>query len=305
MKGGPTMRSTTLFQLALYCLVAMPLTVSSSRRCAGNVFRGGRRLLVGSSYVLPKDASEDERLDAQHYLLGLVTGALHLAPLAAPRTMLDVGCGTGLWCKEMAAQFPNASLIGLDFDIERLKNRSRPRNVQWQEVNALDPLPFISNSFDYIHVRFAATWIPFGRWPDVLAELLRVTRPGGIIELTEGSMPQSASQAYTNLGKTFDLLLRQRGINAHLPAHLAELLRHAGLEDVQEQTFTSGTTDEQQHLLFETTAQGFKALLPLLQKQLAPGDYVTYLANLAEVIQTQPHVTRRDVVAFGRKPKAV
>src|SRR5579885_1407337 len=145
-----------------------------------------------------------------------VLGAPYLAPLKQPHTILDIGCGTGLWCREMAALFPEATIVGLDFDIAPLVHRSKPRNVFWREADALQPLPIASNSVDFVHQRFAATWLPFGRWPDVLAELVRVTRPGGYVELVEGSMPASPNQAYTLLGKTFEMLLRQRGMQADI-----------------------------------------------------------------------------------------
>lgn len=258
---------------------------------------------MGSPYVLPHDASEDERLDAQHHLMQMVLGAPTLAPLATPQTILDIGCGTGVWCRDMAALYPSATIVGLDYDTSHLVHQSKPHNVFWREADALAPLPIASDTVDLVHQRFASTWLPFGRWPDVLSELVRVTRPGGLVELVEGSMPASQDQAYTALGKAFGLLLRQRGMKADIGACLPKLLEMAGLEDVTEQRFTTGETPEQQAMLLETTRQGFKALLPLLSKQLSPADYAAYLAHLAAIMETTPQVTRQDVVVWGRKPR--
>ncbi len=292
-----------LVQCALFGMVALPWAFTPARRVVGATFCQGRKLLMGSPYVLPHDGSEDARLDAQHALMQMVLGALHLAPLSVPQTILDIGCGTGIWCREMAALYPSATIVGLDYDISALTHHSKPRNVFWREADALQLLPIASNTVDFVHQRFAATWIPFGRWPDVLSELVRVTRPGGYVELVEGSMPASQDKAYTALGKTFEMLLRQRGMKADIGVGLAKLLEMAGLEEVQERRFTTGETPEQQALLLETTRQGFKALVPLLSKQLAPADYAAYLANLAAVLETTPEVRRQDVVVWGRKPR--
>lgn len=50
---------------------------------------------------------EIKRLDIQHVILKVLLGGrnwfapLNRLPLKRPRNILDIGCGTGLWCKEM------------------------------------------------------------------------------------------------------------------------------------------------------------------------------------------------------------
>lgn len=44
----------------------------------------------------------------------LTSGNLHLAPLANPKRILDIGTGTGIWAIEMAEQYPDAQVIGID-----------------------------------------------------------------------------------------------------------------------------------------------------------------------------------------------
>src|SRR6185312_5850125 len=64
-----------------------------------------RTYLEQVPYLLPKDAQEDERLRFQHYALHHAFGNHYLAPLSPEtRTMLDVGCGTGVWALDMAQQ---------------------------------------------------------------------------------------------------------------------------------------------------------------------------------------------------------
>lgn len=145
----------------------------------------GRRHLTGVPYALPKDLSEIKRLDFQHYIYRQILHGNFLVPLTNPRAILDVGCGTGIWGKEMAQQFPTTQAYGLD--LENLKESGTlPPNYQFAQGNLLEELPFAHNTFDFVHQRLIlASAIPLARWSDVLKELLRVTRPGGWLELPE------------------------------------------------------------------------------------------------------------------------
>ncbi|TDL22853.1 hypothetical protein BD410DRAFT_803254 [Rickenella mellea] len=77
-------------------------------------------------YKLPADQVEMNRLELQHRMWVLMEGGLYprelsstvrhvLAPTAERRAaILDVGSGSGIWAVEMAVEFPDAEIIGLD-----------------------------------------------------------------------------------------------------------------------------------------------------------------------------------------------
>src|SRR5579871_1259729 len=108
---------------------------------------GGRRILRFGSYIFPKDAAEGDRLDLQHHLLKLSLGGNYRAPVRQPRAILDVACGTGIWCRELAQEFPNAQVTGFDIDSTPMdSSRKRlgpsgqfPANFHFLEANALKP----------------------------------------------------------------------------------------------------------------------------------------------------------------------
>lgn len=54
-------------------------------------------------YWGPNDELQNDQLDiAHHMFLMLLDNKLHLAPIQSPQRILDLGCGTGIWCMDMA-----------------------------------------------------------------------------------------------------------------------------------------------------------------------------------------------------------
>jgi ubiquinone/menaquinone biosynthesis C-methylase UbiE len=98
--------------------------------------------------------------------------------------ILDVGCGTGEIVLRLASLFPRASIVGVDI-IESHLALARSRcaqleRVQFQTADAFD-LPFDDASFDLVVCRHVLQSIPT---PErVLAQLVRVLRPGGVLHL--------------------------------------------------------------------------------------------------------------------------
>lgn len=193
-----------------------------------NQLWGPRQRLPGDEiYLLPSDRCEWERLHFEHYALKVAFGRAFFAPLLQPKSILDVGCGPGFWAVEMCHTFPHAQVVG--FDIEAPLPLNSPRNYYRVQGSLLQPLPFADGSFEYVHQRLMWAAIPARFWRSVVAELVRVTAPGGYIELVEvvpgiASMgPASAQMA--NWGMETE---RRRKINLYLMLDLANLLELAG-----------------------------------------------------------------------------
>ncbi|HEU0025479.1 MAG TPA: hypothetical protein VFQ25_00045 [Ktedonobacterales bacterium] len=62
----------------------------------------GQARVRGVPYNLPRDLEEMNRLDFQHYLFRFALQGNFAVPIQAPRSILDVGTGTGRWAREMA-----------------------------------------------------------------------------------------------------------------------------------------------------------------------------------------------------------
>jgi SAM-dependent methyltransferase len=109
--------------------------------------------------------------------------ALAVARASGPRTILEIGCGTGAFAERLAAQHPDAALLATD-QSPRFVELTAARGVEARVADATH-LPFEDDAFDLV----AAMWMLY-HVPDLdlaLAEVRRVLRPGGrFLAVTNG-----------------------------------------------------------------------------------------------------------------------
>ena len=102
----------------------------------------------------------------------------------APR-ILDVGCGTGEIAGRLASLFPRSTIVGVDIiephlELARKRYASLGDRVQFQVADAFE-LPFADGAFDLVVCRHVLQSVPTPE--QVLAQLVRVTKQGGVIHL--------------------------------------------------------------------------------------------------------------------------
>jgi ubiquinone/menaquinone biosynthesis C-methylase UbiE len=107
----------------------------------------------------------------------------HVLP-AAPR-ILDAGCGTGEASWRLAEAFPAATLLGVDV-LDGSLGRAREKSARFGERvrfenRSIFELGLPSSSFDLVVCRHVLQSIPHA--DRAIAELSRVTRPGGTVHL--------------------------------------------------------------------------------------------------------------------------
>jgi ubiquinone/menaquinone biosynthesis C-methylase UbiE len=111
---------------------------------------------------------------------------------AAPETVVDLGCGTGLLTVRLQARWPQARVVGCDFSGGMLREASeRDAPVRWVRGDA-SALPVRSESVDVLTCTESFHWYPDQR--QAMAEVRRVLRPAGqaLITLVNPSL-RSAS----------------------------------------------------------------------------------------------------------------
>ena len=102
-----------------------------------------------------------------------------------PADILDIGCGTGEITSRLARMFPAAKVTGVDIieahlDLARTRYPDLAERVTFRQADAFE-LPFADRSFDLTVCRHMLQAVPT---PErVMAEMVRVTRPGGHLHL--------------------------------------------------------------------------------------------------------------------------
>jgi ubiquinone/menaquinone biosynthesis C-methylase UbiE len=113
--------------------------------------------------------------------------------------ILDAGCGTGEGSSRLAELFPSAQVVGVDIvdhHLELARSRyAKLSNRLTFEHRSIFELGFPDDSFDLTVCRHVIHSIPH---PDrVLAELARVTRPGGYLHI----IPEDYGMLHFQRGK--------------------------------------------------------------------------------------------------------
>ncbi|GER85076.1 hypothetical protein KTAU_37120 [Thermogemmatispora aurantia] len=273
--------------------------------------QGSRRYLQEQPYALPKDLGEANRLDFQHYILRAILHGNYLAPIQQPRRILDVGCGTGQWAFELAQQFPQAEVIGLDLELVKA-SASPPPNYRFVQGDILHGLPFDNDSFDFVHQRLLVLAIPLAAWPSAVRELARITAPGGWVELVESStgmqdfMPSGpATQELWRLGGQ---LVSLRGLDSDgiVMRSLGDYLEQAGLGNIRYQLIEAplGTWGGRigSLLALDLREIGKAMSAPIAARFGTPEQEVFELIQQAEKEWNQYKTRFRFAVAYGQKP---
>ena len=190
---------------------------------------------VASPYLLPDPDTEQEidRLDLQHYMLRYLLQGNYLAPITNPTRILDIGSGTGRWVAEMAEEFAQADLIGVDLKLPEQGATPFSPNSHFQVSNALDGLPFEDATFDFVHQRLLIFAVPRVRWLPLVGEMVRVTRQGGWVELIE------VNPSFRPMGPSTKRIVElvaqasvQRELDPEVSQHMGTLLSTAGLKHI-------------------------------------------------------------------------
>ena len=173
------------------------------------------------------------------YSIPLGPGFCEFSHVAAGQRVLDVGCGPGALTAALVERLGPTGVCAVD-PSEPFVEAARERHPRVDvRQAAAEELPFPNDGFDaalaQLVVHFMASPV------DGLAEMARVTRPGGVVAACvwdhaggEGALSrfwEAARQLDPEVDDESELPGSRRG-------HLAALLREAGLVEVEETALT-------------------------------------------------------------------
>lgn len=202
-------------------------------------------------YLFPHDEKERDRLDIMHTMIKVArppgrrfthcpTEGLHTqtTPLGARPRILDLGCGTGIWLIEMAENFPQAELVGVD--MHYMTPPTQLSNVSFRAPwDYESPWSLGEASWDLIHLQMGLGSV--SDWEGLYQKILRHLVPGkGWVELVEIDFKPRCDDGTLQDGMLVDwwrvyIRAPYEAINRRLDYNegTQALLEHVGFTDIQ------------------------------------------------------------------------
>jgi ubiquinone/menaquinone biosynthesis C-methylase UbiE len=212
---------------------------------SGKCFEGRMSSTYEGHYPLENRSGEIERLHTQGAAMAPDTGVmLDRIGVRDGWQCLDIGCGprgiTDLLGERVG---PGGRVVGLDMN-ERFLAHARahaPANVEFRQGDAFgSDLP--AGTFDLVHMRFVGSTA--GDPERLLAEAMRLARPGGVVAMQEPDVAtlhcHPPHPAWARLKEALLGAFASVGADLQLARKLYLMARQAGLQDVQFRPFVIG-----------------------------------------------------------------
>jgi ubiquinone/menaquinone biosynthesis C-methylase UbiE len=266
-------------------------------------------------YALGSNPAESARLRRQSQELRPQTaellGRIGLAP---GQSAMDLGCGpSGILGLLSAAVFPGGRVVGLDADpvhTAMARQYAGELGLLNTDVVTADArhtgLP--PDGFDLVHARTVLVTIPEPQ--EVLAEMVRLARPGGWVASQEPDIENAFCYpplpAWDRLREIFRASFVRSGADLLIGRRLPELYRQAGLEQIEVVV----------HAPVYPAGHSRRTLLPDLVRSLRPMIIELGLSDERELAELDQAVREHLadprtlalahllVVTWGRKPPA-
>ncbi|GLV60494.1 hypothetical protein KDH_73130 [Dictyobacter sp. S3.2.2.5] len=196
--------------------------------------------------------------------------------------VLDIACGPGGWALDMAFNYPDMEVIGIDISqtmVAYANARASSqgiRNVSFGVMDTTQTLDFSDHSFDLVNGRLLSSFLHRDVWMQLLQECRRILRPGGILRITEtdnGGVTNSPAfdqlntllfQTMHNAGYGFS----PHGATLGITPMLERLFSQAGYTHIHSQAHSVNfSSDAEAWSNFYKNAEVvFDGALPLLQR---------------------------------------
>ena len=278
--------------------------------------------LSASSAVLPGQGVEIPRLF--HFDLPPLKQTGQPFPeqsdVSSIHRVLDIASGNGEWVMSAAQAAPQMQFTGIERNAQLAQSAraqakaSGVNNATFTTMDPFGPLDLPDGTFDLVNARYIVGLLEASAWPRALAEYVRVSRPGGIIRLTENDLPITSGSAFEKLSamiaQAFTVTKRSFSPSGRLLSitpMLKGLLSDAGCQDVRQVVwfinFSAGMPFHAE--VKEALAQVYQLVQPLLVSALgAKQEEIVqlYRQMLAEMQSERFSATGLSLTVWGTKP---
>ncbi|KAM3472651.1 hypothetical protein MY8738_008765 [Beauveria namnaoensis] len=242
--NSPADPSDSVSEISDLGSIASSLTSIHTEILRGEIGEGRRTYAVygKKEYGFPMDEKELDRLDVCHTkYLALLKKKLFLSPIGEagnPQRILDLGCGTGAWCIDVADTFPSAVVVGVDK--APTQPDFVPPNCSFEIDDIEEDWTWKEEIADFIFARDLI--LSIRDFPRLIEQSYRHLRPGGWLELhcvtgllhcDDGKVPDdSAFQRFSEMLK--DSCIKY-GTPVDDPTRWKRQFQDCGFEEVTEE----------------------------------------------------------------------
>lgn len=170
----------------------------------------------------------------------LLNQKLHLAPIPNPRRIIDLGCGTGIWCIDMADEHPGAEITGID--LSPIQPSFTPPNCKFEIDDVTSPWTYPPAHFDFINIR--GLYGSVADWPALYAQIFEHMQPGGYLHQLEMSIHFKSDDGslkpdhvLSQWSDVFHEASRKFGKSFYEVWNLSTYIRNQGFVDVVERVY--------------------------------------------------------------------
>ncbi|GKZ57426.1 hypothetical protein AnigIFM49718_002736 [Aspergillus niger] len=193
----------------------------------------------------PVDRDEAKRLELQNHVFNMIFDNRLIFPRdCEPQRVLDCGHGAGSWAIQVAEEFPECEVIGVDISPHMIPDDEDDdydvaENLEFQVDDLNRPFTFPPGYFDLVNSRMMAAGIDGSRWSSYIQDIKRVLKPGGWVQLVEiyfnvQSDNGSLTEKHALRQWSTKLMSSVEGVkDLRIGTRLRDLLLAAGLKEVE------------------------------------------------------------------------
>jgi len=274
-------------------------------------------------FIDAENAAEMARLINQDRIITRCMGDLFPPQLDLTNIhdILEIACGPGGWALDVAKVYPDMRVTAIDIsqimtEFARYQAREQElHNTHFIVMDALKPLDFPDNSFDFVNARLISGFMSKQAWPLFVQECVRITRPGGIMRLTDYEANISNSFAVDRLSEFVAKAMYRAGLSfsptgwqTAMTPMLGKFLRDAGCLHVRHMAHvldsSAGTTEHVSQ--YQNAMVFFKLIQPFLVKSGETTEEEAeslYVRALEEMMSPNYCALYYFLSAWGEKPR--
>lgn len=148
-------------------------------------------IYTGTNAILRRDGDDTLRQTYHERLLD----ALNERSFIKPKTILDIGCSTGLSTVKLAETFPDADIVGVDlspymlavasYQQEKTLDDGAARRIEYAYGSGGNLAPLLSGSIDLASMCLVSHELPESAATDIYREVFAVLKSGGVISVMD------------------------------------------------------------------------------------------------------------------------